>query len=45
MKLVILPAALDELRDGAAFYAERAGNDLGLAFVAEFERVVEVHPS
>jgi plasmid stabilization system protein ParE len=42
VKLVILPAALDELRDGAAFYAERAGSDLGLAFVGEFERVVEI---
>lgn len=38
MKLVIVPAALDELRDAAAYYAATANAELGLAFVAEFER-------
>ncbi len=38
MKLVIVPAAIAELQDAADFYAEKANRDLGLAFVAEFER-------
>lgn len=38
MKLVLVPAALDELRDAAGFYAATANVDLALAFVAEFER-------
>lgn len=38
MKLVILPPALAELQEAADFYADRANRDLGLAFVAEFER-------
>ena len=38
MKLVIVPPALDELQDAAAFYAERANRELGMAFLAEFER-------
>ncbi len=42
MKLVIVPAALDELRDAAAFYAATANVELGLAFVGEFERAVNV---
>jgi plasmid stabilization system protein ParE len=38
VKLVIVPAALDELRDAAAYYTATANAELGLAFVAEFER-------
>ncbi|MBP6707594.1 MAG: type II toxin-antitoxin system RelE/ParE family toxin [Candidatus Accumulibacter sp.] len=38
MKLVIVPRALAELHDAAAFYAARANVELALAFVAEFER-------
>ena len=40
MKRVIVPAALAELHDAAAFYAARANVELGLAFLAEFERGV-----
>lgn len=40
MRLVIVPAALAELQDAAAFYTEKANQNLGLAFVAEFERTV-----
>lgn len=40
MKLVIVPPALSELRDAAAFYADSAEVELGLAFVAEFEQAV-----
>ena len=38
MRLVLVPLALAELRDAANFYAISADLDLGLAFVAEFER-------
>ncbi|MEP7012552.1 MAG: type II toxin-antitoxin system RelE/ParE family toxin [Acidobacteriota bacterium] len=38
MKLVIVPAALSELQDAAAFYTATADVELGLAFVSEFER-------
>jgi len=38
VKLVVSPAALAELHDAAAFYALKANVELGLAFVAEFER-------
>ncbi|MBK6636728.1 MAG: type II toxin-antitoxin system RelE/ParE family toxin [Rhodocyclaceae bacterium] len=38
MKLVIVPLALAELHDAAAFYSARASVELGRAFVAEFER-------
>ncbi|MEO8133537.1 MAG: type II toxin-antitoxin system RelE/ParE family toxin [Betaproteobacteria bacterium] len=38
MKLVIVPLALDELQSVAAFYAATANAELGLAFIAEFER-------
>ena len=37
MKVSVSPAAQQELIDGAMFYAERAGRELGLAFIAEFE--------
>jgi hypothetical protein len=42
VKLVIVPPALGELHDAAAFYTESANIELGLAFVAEFERTVNV---
>lgn len=42
MRLVIVPPALAELRDAAAFYTARANVELGLAFVAEFERAVSI---
>lgn len=38
MKLVVTPPALAELHDAAAFYSLKANAELGLAFVAEFER-------
>jgi plasmid stabilization system protein ParE len=41
VKLVIVPAALAELHDAAAFYTASANLELGLAFVAEFERTVK----
>jgi toxin ParE1/3/4 len=41
VKLVIVPAALAELHDAAAFYAASANVELGLAFVEEFERAVD----
>lgn len=42
MTSVIVPLALAELREAAAFYTDRAGAELGLAFVAEFERVAKI---
>lgn len=42
MKLVIVPLALAELQDAAAFYKARANVALGLAFVAEFERAANL---
>jgi toxin ParE1/3/4 len=38
VKLVIAQAALAELQDAAAFYTDKANAELGLAFVAEFDR-------
>jgi plasmid stabilization system protein ParE len=38
VKLVVAPLALAELHDAAAFYTLKANVELGLAFVAEFER-------
>ena len=38
MRLVIVPAALDELTEAAAFYSSRGGVELARALVAEFER-------
>ncbi len=38
MKLVVVPLAPGEVRDAAAFYAASADAELGLAFLAEFER-------
>ena len=40
MKLTVQPAAAEELREAAKFYAERAGQALGLALIAEFERAL-----
>ena len=42
MKLVVLPIALAELRDAATYYAAKANAELGLAFVAEFERATNL---
>ena len=42
MKTTIVPLALAELQEATAFYSERAGAGLGLAFVAEFERVAKI---
>ena len=42
MKLVIVPLALAELNDAAAFYKARANAELGLVFVAEFERAASL---
>ncbi|MBI5922198.1 MAG: type II toxin-antitoxin system RelE/ParE family toxin [Betaproteobacteria bacterium] len=42
MKLVVSPPALAELHDAAAFYALKANVELGLAFVAEFERTANL---
>jgi toxin ParE1/3/4 len=44
----ISPEAERELIDGAIFYAEQANTELGLAFIAEFERALELlreHPN
>ena len=37
MIVSVSPWAQQELIDGAAFYAERAGTELGLTFIDEFE--------
>lgn len=42
MKRVIVPAALAELQDAAAFYTSTANVSLGLAFVAEFARCMNI---
>jgi toxin ParE1/3/4 len=42
VKLVILPLALTELHDAAGFYSRMANIELGLAFVAEFERTTSL---
>jgi plasmid stabilization system protein ParE len=42
VKLVVVPLALAELHDAAAFYSARADEKLGLAFVAEFERTANL---
>jgi len=44
----ISPEVERELIDGAIFYAEQANTELGLAFIAEFERALELlreHPN
>ena len=42
MKLVVVSAALAELRDATACYTAKADKKLGLALVAEFDRVVDL---
>ncbi len=42
MKLVIVPAALAELHDAAAFYTMKANAKLGITFMAEFERTANL---
>ena len=42
MKLVVAPLALAELHDAATFNALQATAELGLAFVAEFERTANL---
>ena len=42
MKLVVTPPALAELHGAAAFYTLKANVELGLAFVAEFERTANL---
>ncbi len=48
MIVSVSPEAERELIDGAVFYAEQANTELGLAFIAEFERALEIlraHPN
>jgi toxin ParE1/3/4 len=42
VKRVIVPAALAELHAASAFYATSADLELGIAFLAEFERCVNL---
>lgn len=42
MKVTVQPAASAELGDAAKFYADRADQALGLAFIAEFERALSL---
>lgn len=42
MNLSVHPAAAEELRDAAAFYSERANRELGVAFISEFDRAVDL---
>lgn len=42
MKVSIAAEAEKELVEGAGFYGQRSGAELGLAFIAEFERTVEL---
>lgn len=42
MIVTVSPEAALELTDGAQFYAKEASVDLGLAFIAEFERAIGV---
>ena len=47
MKPSVGPEADRELTEGAVYYAREGGTDLGLAFIAEFERALELlctHP-
>lgn len=38
MKIIVHPAATADLNIAATFYSERANKQLGLAFIAEFEK-------
>lgn len=40
MRVTFVAEAERELIEGARFYADQSGNELGLAFIAEFERCV-----
>jgi plasmid stabilization system protein ParE len=42
VKLVVVPLALTELQEAADFYTAKANVELGLAFVAEFERTASL---
>ena len=42
MRFEILPAALAEMQEGAAFYRERAGVELQTSFVSEYQRVANL---
>ncbi len=42
MKLVIVPAALQELQDAVAFYSAHANTGVASAFLDEFERTVKL---
>lgn len=42
MKVSVHPSAAGELRETAKFYSERADQSLGLAFIAEFERALNL---
>jgi len=40
VKISIVAAAENELIEAAGFYTQQAGTELGLAFIAEFERAI-----
>lgn len=42
MKVSVHPSVADELRETAKFYSDRADQTLGLAFIAEFERALNL---
>ena len=42
MNFTVHPAAADELRETAAFYSERGDQELGLSFISEFERALNL---
>lgn len=47
MTPTVSPEADRELTDGGVFYAQESGRELGLAFIAEFERTLNflcLHP-
>ena len=47
MSVVVAPEAELELTDGALYYAQEANAELGVAFIAEFERALSelaAHP-
>jgi toxin ParE1/3/4 len=40
VNLFVHPGALADLNDAAAFYTERANNELGFSLISEFERAI-----
>ena len=42
MNFTVHPAAADELRETAAFYSESGDQELGLSFISEFERALDL---